>query len=284
MNQKNEKDGEHFYIDTIAKELYGYDNMTLQKEMDEAEAAWEQQKAADPEAELQSLETAQRNFKAITAKIKEQDLKPVSRNAYAKQQKERRRKIINRKLFLKIAAVAAVLYLLLAGMAIEGVAFKKFCYRQEKVGTVKNKVVWNDEQYQVEAGCLEEAYQIIKEEIGIRVVKLGYRPEGLMFKGVFVDKGNARIMLGNGENVIYLRQTKYPVNNVSAGVVADQEHSIRVFNLALDCELLIQKNDLGNGQVEYWTDINFDEAYYYIVGIIDENEFIKMIEGLDCYE
>ena len=284
MRQEYERDEEYSFIDNIAKELYGYDDAALQKEMDEAESAWEQQKASDPEAEAQNHEATQCSFKAIKRKIEEQEMKAVSRKAYAKRQKKDRRKVVNLKRCLKIGVVAAALHLLLLGVAMEGMAFKKFGYRLEKVGTVKNKVVWNDEQYQVEAGGLDEAYQEIEGEIGIPVIVFGYKPKGMKFKDIYIDKGNSRITLSDGEKVIYLRETKYHVNHVSTGFVADPEDCIKVFNRALNCELLIQKNDLENGLVEYWTDINLGEAYYNIFGIIDEYEFIKMIEELNFYQ
>lgn len=284
MNQEKEKDEEASFIDSIAKELYGYDDATLQKEMDEAEAAWEQQKADDPEAESQSLEATQNSIKVIMGKIEEQGIKPVGQNAYAKRQKEGRRKVVKLKTFLKIGAVAAALYLLLMGMAMDGVAFKQFGYRKEKVGTVRNKVVWHDEQYMVEVSGLEGAYQAIEEKIGVRVIALGYKPKEMVFKGIYIDKGNSRITFSDGKNILYLRETKYPADHVTTGLVVDPEHCVKVFNQALDCELLIQRNDLENGQVEYWTDINLDGAYYKIYGIVDEYEFIKMIEELYFYK
>lgn len=284
MSQDNEKDEGHSFIDNIAKELYGYDDVTLQKEMDEAEVAWDQQKAVDPEAESHSLEATQSNFKVIMGKIQEQEIKPVSQKAYAKQHKEYRRKVVKLKTFLKIGAVAAALYLLLMGMAVDGMAFKMFGYRREKVGMVKNKVVWHDEQYLVEASDLERAYQEIEEKIGIRVIMFGYKPKEMNYKEVYIDKGNSMITLGDGENIIYLREIKYPVNSVTTGLVADPEYSVKVFNQAINCELLIQRNKLENGQAEYRTNFNLDGAYYDIFGIVEQHEFIKMVEHLDFYK
>lgn len=283
MSQDNEKDEEDSFIDKIAKKLYGYDDATLQKDMDEAEAAWEQQKADDPEAESQSLEATQNNFKVIMGKIDEQEVKPISQNAYAKRQKEDRRKVINLKTFLKIGAVAAALYLLLMGMAMDGMAFKMFGYRREKVGTVKNKVVWHDEQYRVEIGSLQSAYQEIEEKIGIRAIVLGYKPKEMKYMEFYIDKGNSMITLSDGENILYLREIKYPVDSVTTGLVADPEYCVEVFNRALDCKLLIQRNDLENGQAEYRTNFNLDGAYYDIFGIVDEHEFVKMVERLNFY-
>lgn len=284
MNQEKEKDEEASFIDRIAQELYGYDEATLQKEMDEAEAAWEQQKADDPEVESQSLEATQNNYKVIMGKIEEQGIKPVGQNAYAKRQKEDRRKVVKLKTFLKIGAVAAALYLLLMGMAMDGMALKLFGYRRENVGTVKNKVVWHDEQYRVEIGNLSGAYQEIEDKIGIRAIVFGYKPKEMKYMEFYIDKGNSMITLSNGENIIYLREIKYPANSVTTGLVADPEYSVKVFNQALDCELLIQRNDLENGQAEYRTNFNLNGAYYDLFGIVDEHEFVKMAEELNFYK
>lgn len=132
MSQENVKVKEDGFIDNIAKELYGYDDATLQKEMDKAEAAWEQQKSADSEAESQSLEATQRNFKVIMGKIEEQGIRPVSRNTYVKQQKEGRQKVVKLKTFLKAGVAVATLCLLLMGMT-----WRVWCLR---LGTEKNRV------------------------------------------------------------------------------------------------------------------------------------------------
>lgn len=95
MRQEYKKGENYHFIDNIAKELYGYDDATLQKEMDEAEAACEQQKKADPEAESQILEAMQSNFMMMMGRIEEQALEPVSLNAYVKRQQEDQRKVAN---------------------------------------------------------------------------------------------------------------------------------------------------------------------------------------------
>lgn len=48
-------------------------------------------------------------------------------------------------------------------------------------------------------------------------------------------------------------------------------------------QLKIRENELENGKKEYETEIYDDKAYYYLSGIIELDEYIKIVENLNYY-
>lgn len=266
-----------------AQELYGYDDETLLRELKEAEMELEQMKAEDPELEAKLARETEAGFEALMQKIHTENIKPVTEREYAEKKKEEERKVTVLRPVLKVMFIAAAIMVVLSGMGIVVSARKEFEYQKVKIGNKKNEVQWNDEKHDNNAGKIEDAYEEIRNQLGIPVVAINYMPLNMTFDSIYIDKGHARMKFIYNENVIYMKETKYPVDKVSDSVSSDREEGEFVFNPWLEKELKIEANKLDENITEYSTSFELQGAYYYLSGIMEKDLFEKMIKSLYYY-
>lgn len=268
----------------LAKELFGYDDETLLRELKEAELELEQMKAEDSELETQIQAETEAGFEALMQKIHAENIKPVTEREYSEKKKEEERKVIRLKPVLKVMFVAAAILVVLSGMGSVVSARKEFEYQKVTIGEKKNEIIWRNGEQREEISKLETAYGTIEEEIGINVIALGYMPSEMRFDGLSVDKGHALIKFLYNNNSIYLKEIKYPVDKVSDDVLSDRIDKQEVYNSWLGLTIAIEENIIDGTFVEYSAGFEHEGAYYYLAGVIDEIEFTKMIESLHHYQ
>ena len=58
----------------------------------------------------------------------------------------------------------------------------------------------------------------------------------------------------------------------------------KVYNQYLDMEIMVYQQELSDGNKEYGMIINENNAYYFLEGIIEEEEFIKIVCGIKLFE
>lgn len=264
-----------------AQELFGYDDETLLRELKEAELELEQMKVEDPELEARIAGETEDGFKALMQKIHAENIKPVTEREYSEKKKEDERKVTLLRPVLKVMFVAAAIMVLLNGMGIVVSARKEFEYSYIKTGKMKNEVVWQNGDYTRADGQLMEAYQKIKDELGIKVLVLDHKPKQMIYDEVVIDKGHARIKFLYGDKTIYLKETKDIADDVSDFMVSDRKDIETIYNPFLMCELVIEENVIEDNFIEYSTKIEGDGAYYYLSGVMEKEEFIKMVRVLN---
>lgn len=265
----------------LAKELFGYDDETLLRELKEAELELEQMKAQDSELETQIQAETEAGFEALMQKIQAENIKPVTEREYTEKKKEEERKVTKLKPALKVMFVAAAILVVLSGMGSVVSARKEFEYYQSGEGHVRNKTIWQNGDYKREHGQLEEAYEQIGETLGIDVLILGYKPSEMTFEELLIDKGYARIKFLYKDKIIYLKETKKTVDKVYDYVVSDRKEIETVYNSWLDYEFQIEANDIDDGFIEYSTKFEYNGAYYYFAGVMEKEEFIKIVSLLN---
>lgn len=74
-------------LEKTARELFGYDDASLNAEMDEAERAWTAEKAANPEVAAKAQRDADEGFDKLMANIRKKGIQPVSEAEYEEQMK-----------------------------------------------------------------------------------------------------------------------------------------------------------------------------------------------------
>lgn len=128
-----------------------------------------------------------------------------------------------------------------------------------------------------------KAYQRISEELGIKVLTLGYQPDQMSFTEVIIDKGRARIKFLYKDNVIYLKETRDPADQITDYLASDRKEikTETVYNPWLSYEFVIEENRLDNQNIEYSTKFERDGAYYYFAGMMDREEFIKIVKSFE---
>lgn len=264
-----------------AQELFGYDDETLLRELKEAELELEQMKAEDPELEARIAGETEDGFKALMQKIHAENIKPVTEREYSEKKKEDERKVTPLRPVLKVMFVAAAIMVLLNGMGIVVSARKEFEYRYVSGGKMKNETLWRSGDYSRADGKLMEAYQKISEELGIKVLTLGYRPQKMFFQEVTIDKGRAIITFSYGDNTIYLRETRNPAEQITDYIVSDRKETDAVFNQIISREFIIEKNVLSDEKIEYCTKFEQDGAYYCLEGIMKFEDFVDIVESFN---
>lgn len=264
-----------------AQELFGYDDETLLRELKEAELELEQMKAEDPELEARIAGETEDGFKALMQKIHAENIKPVTEREYSEKKKEDERKVTLLRPVLKVMFVAAAIMVLLNGMGIVVSARKEFEYSYIETGKMKNEVVWQNGDYTRSDGQLMQAYQRISDELGINVLILGYIPDKMLFEEVTITKGRALITFSYKDKLIYLRETRNPEDQITDYIASDRKEMETVHNRVISQDFIIEKNKLDDKEIEYSTRFERNGVYYYLEGIMEQEEFVNIVRFLN---
>ena len=280
--QSDPKDKTNFIEnpEELARELFGYDDETLLRELKEAELELEQMKAEDPELEARIQAETEAGFEALMQKIHAENIKPVTEREYSEKKKEEERKVTKLRPVLKVMFVAAAILVVLSGMGVVVSARKEFEYQYVSGGNKRNETKWRNGEYSKIDGQLNKAYDRIEEELGINVLVLQYKPRQMLFDELIIDKGHARIKFLYNDNIIYLKEIKDSADQITDYVSSDRKEVETVYNQWLKTEFIIEENKLEDNTVEYSTKYKGEGAYYYLQGIIEKDEFIKIVKSL----
>lgn len=204
-------------------------------------------------------------------------VKPDEENTSKENSPAKKAVRFRKKTFFLVAAVAAVLAMMLGSTAI---GEKNFFLRPVGDNIIYNVAVDNDKN-KLDLSKLEVAYNKIEDELDIKVLKLGYIPEKLIFEDIVITNGKAIIIFDYNGNKIHLVQ-EYKSKETSIDTETDRKEAWpdTIFNDWLGQEITVYQQGLGEGQVEYCIEIYNQEAQYRLMGIIERDEFKKIVEYL----
>lgn len=165
------------------------------------------------------------------------------------------------------------------GMAVSGT--KEYEYTTDaRDGTAD--VINNVENLEVEV-TLDEQYARIRDELGIHVLELGYIPEGMRFDSVNIaSQGIARMIFVYQDKYVYFDQI-IKAEDSSVSYISDKKNYQQIYNEGLDIEIVIYKNELGDNKFEFSAQMADNKVYYKLSAIMEEDEFIKIVEGLNFW-
>jgi len=132
------------------------------------------------------------------------------------------------------------------------------------------------------SGDTEIAYRRIRDEIGIRPIMLEYIPAEMVFEELIIEDGRATMMFSYKGNRIYFQQTLKSFD-ISINTISDKTIYKEIEHYRFDT-IFVYQNKLVGENPEYGAQFTLDNAYYHIEGIIEEDEFIKIVERLAYYE
>ena len=256
------------------QQAYGYSDEQLLKKMEEAEKSLEdtdfpgaeerifqklmERKAAEEEKEEREGKPAQMPKPAPSGAS-------VSGGAAPKRFGKRK---------LAISAALAAAFAVLLGITAIGGRSYFFRARRDEL----NAVIINNNPNKKDVSQLEEAYQLIKSELGIPVLRLDYVPTNLDFQTSVQKENSVTIQFLYNGNIIILYEGK-EADNISVGIESDRYQSKTIYNEWLDLEITYLENELEDGRAEYETLLTIDENIYYFSGIMSEEEFVKIIKN-----
>lgn len=264
----NNKDQELFRDNCIEQTLraaYGYEDEQLLDEFQRAQAQPDDPNLIPPADE----------FQKIWARIQAE--KPEGEKQTTESKVVRIRKMRKR------LALVAVLCVLMMSMGIIANGDRQLNYWSREISEGKSKQIWNNYNDVIIAATEKEAYEAIEEKLGIEAIELWYTPQGLEFIEAEIVFGQARLEFSYQKQRIQLYEVLYDMED-STGTVSDRNVVKTVYNKWLEQEIPIEKRVLPNGKAEYGAKVEMKDARYSIGGIIEEKEFLKMVENLKFYE
>lgn len=248
----------------IAEEMrtaFGYGKDHLIEEFDEAAMQMDETDRIPPEGE----------FEKIAAKV----------HAFDEEKKKSSKKVVRLKRVGKVGLLVAILGCVVLGTGIG--ASGKRAYEITMRTTDKGKSnIWNNTDNLVAVYEVEEAYQEIKDKLGISVLRLIYIPEKMNLSELEMGTSYARMEFTRDDNYIYFIQAQFPVE-ISGSTESDRDEKKShetIYNKYLSMDLEIKENLVSNKAVELSTEFSIDKTYYYLAGKISEEEFIQIIKKI----
>jgi hypothetical protein len=271
-------------IENDYRELVGMDEASLLQEMEEAEREWEEEQKTHPEESKRQSQEADRDFEILMARIKAEEKRPVSIREYNHRIKWENRDVTGKRKNLKKAAVvAAVLGALMIGGGISSVArngYKYMVYPGQKSENIEMRYNTEIEFIHDE---LDKAYDQVSQCLGIKGLMLHYMPDKMEFQGVKRADRYIILQFAYEGRYFYLREEKLLKNDVIGLIASDRQGCQTIYNEWIDENLQLEENELENGIIEYSVVLEKDEAYYYLCGVMEREEFIKIVENLVYY-
>lgn len=177
----------------------------------------------------------------------------------------------------KALFVAVIAGCLLLGMGLPVGGRKALRYEADVRSGENSNIAWNNEENNyIEVDSEEEAYRVIEEELGIPVLKLGFRPEGMRFIDVTIEKNFAIMRYMFNENYVYFKQF-VGLDTISEGIRSDRIKFAEVRNNWLERDIIVEKEEGKDG---FSAMIETNKTYYYFEGVVNETDFLNMVEDI----
>lgn len=247
-------------IDNKLQEMFGFTDEMLLKEFEDA---------SKNRAPLPIPAPPSNEFELIWSRIQEES---------SKEKETEHEKIIRPRFrWKRVAAIGLIACILAGGGYFVAVGKKSYFYR-ERPGSAVGAVYNNDSNMSM-VDREEEAYALINENLGIKPLKISYRPYEMSFSNLEINDGYARMRFEYGKQYMYFVQSKYE-KTVSYKFDSDKEYSDSVENKWINQKFIIDKEELKDGSIHYSTTIVIDGVYYSFLGVMEETEFKQIISRM----
>lgn len=283
-------------ISECLREAFGYSDDQLLKQLDQANETFKDVNFTGAEdrlmkrflarkAELEKETASQtptlvpQNESANIQIAEELPKKTVTVISEAEEKKKNEKKVIRfgKKKVLATAALVAVIAGMLGGTAI---GKKSYFFRNGRGD--RAVILLNNDKNKSEDSEIQEIYKEINETVKIPVIKLGYYPAGMTVCNYELYEDEAVIQFLYKDNYIRMIQAKCKKNN-SINLESDRIQKEIVFNTWIQKDIEYSVNEIANGKKEYEVLIPYQNNFYYLSGIIEEEVFIKIIKNLNFY-
>lgn len=248
------------FITHKLEEAFGYSDEQLAAELDQAAALYAQH--PDP-----NLKPPEDEFRKIMERVEREN--------------KAEKKVLRLKKVLRPMLVAALLggVILGSGIGVNGLEGMEYGARERSEGDA----VFNNGEIVDKQGDIEQVYKEIEEKIGIHPMELSYVPNGMIFKELCLDESRTKIGYLYKENYFYFHQALWNLKD-STNYKSDRKLYKEVYNRFLDSYIPIYKNELEDEAPEFSAQFINGDAYYYLCGIMEEDEFIKIVEHIKYFE
>ena len=188
-----------------------------------------------------------------------------------------------RRLFLALAAVL----ILVCGSVMTGTGSKSYWkVLWDRVSGSENLSVVNVEDMDAqEAEDLDEVqlFNEIRKETGISPVRFGYMPKNLFFTGYEMDKEQNRAIIFYKYNGQVIRYSMYMNNSDSSHGQTELDDLIDEYQIDTQNEINVDIKVYivdDSDENRYAAEFEYMDAQYRIMGVMEKDEFDKIIENL----
>ncbi len=249
------------YISQMLEEVFGYTDEHLAAELDRAAAEASQ----NPDLHLAPPED---EFEKIMARVHEEE-----------ELEKKGRKVVRIRKVLRPMLVAAVLGTIVLGAGIGVSGKQSYVFSRWYKG--KNSIGYENAEDLMNEDEEEKAYEMIQKEIGISAADLYYVPSKMYFEYIDIENGRADMVFDYNGNYIHFHQALKSVT-VSTNIVSDRE-VYKTINHRVFGAVAVYKNPLDEENTEFSAHFSVDNAYYYLTGVMEEDEFIKILQRMGYY-
>lgn len=182
----------------------------------------------------------------------------------------------------RVAVVLAAVLVLCAGVGLVGSGSK--LYRPEIIrdsggDATDTKVENTDSMYR--EFDEEQVCQEIQEKLGVLPIRFAYRPDEMCLVRYWIkeDFRNAFLSYQIGENRLYI----YINKEYDEASINNRSDSKTVDTLTIEsCGLEVDIEEYQDEQLQTYYTVSFEylNTYYYIGGMMEKDEFIKILENI----
>ena len=284
-------------ISECLREAFGYSDDQLLKQLDQANETFKDVNFTGAEdrlmkrflarkAELEKETASQtptlvpQNESANIQIAEELPKKTVTVISEAEEKKKNEKKVIRfgKKKVLATAALVAVI----AGM-LGGTAIGKKSYFFRRLKNSEPAIYMDNDKNKEENSHLEEAYNKIKSDMNIPLLRLNYRPTNMSFEGYTVYNNNeVELTFLYEENIIRLLQIQNK-KSTSANMISDRQQKNTIYNKWLKKNIEYSSNTVEDGSTEYVAVLLENGGAYYLFGNMPKLEFEKILKNIIFY-
>lgn len=249
-------------IENKLQEMLGFTEEMLLKEFEAA---------SKDRAPLPISAPPSNEFELIWSRIQEES---------SNSQKEEHNKVIKfRFRWKRAAAIGLTACILVGGGCFVAVGKKSYFYRERPGSIIGEAVVYDNDSNMSMIDKEEEAYTLINKNLGIKPLKLSYKPYEMSFRDLEINDGFASMRFEYGEQYIYFVQSKYE-KTVSYKFDSDKKDGISIKNKWINQELIVNQETLSDGSICSFMSVIIDGVYYRLWGIMEKDEFLKVVSRM----
>ena len=251
------------YVDQVVQKLYGCSDEQLLKE----------------------LEEAKKNPPPVDFEVYPDEFNRIWEDIQAERQESQKGKRgkVRRFSWRRAAAIAVAACLMTGSACLVAWGTKTYFYRERSRGGIKGDIVFNNDLAIQEVNGEEDAYEVIEKELGIKPIRLGYIPKGMIFSNLTILKGAAVIEFEYQSQILYVscinNNTETSVNMKSDGQVYKE-----VYNKWLGKEISVRQEITEKGTIKYEANFTTQDLVCGVVSELPEEEFITIIKDLRRFE
>lgn len=187
---------------------------------------------------------------------------------------------------VKVMAAVAVLGSMVLGGGMWVGARKTRVYEEKERSDMEKVVVFNNNDDNLIASTkfeMQEAYEKIRKELDIQVMELSYLPDEFLFCGVTITDTKGIMEFADVDESFFFYQG-INKNTSSISYTSDMSEYETIYNVFLDKEISVYKQQLEDGKVEYSARIVESDKYYLLHGILDIEEFEQIVSNIKLYK